>query len=111
MDSRTERQSIWLPAVSFAWRGRIDVTSKPKLRSYIKLKADCGETEGYVQRTRVKVHRSLLANLKGGVAPLQIEIGRYVCLPVEERSCKTCNSGMVEDEEHFCVGCPGVKET
>jgi len=41
---------------------------------------------------------------------IAIEIGRYVCLPVEERACKTCNSGMVEDEEHFCVGCPGLKE-
>ena len=39
--------------------------------------------------------------------PLQIEIGRYVCFPVEER---LCNSGKVEDEEHFCVGCPGLME-
>ena len=36
-----------------------DIAIKPKLRSYIKLKTDYGETEGYVQRTRVKVHRSL----------------------------------------------------
>ena len=41
---------------------------------------------------------------------MQTEFGRYICLPVEERTCKTCNSGMVEDEEHFCVGCPGLKE-
>ena len=26
------------------------------------------------------------------------------------RTCKSCNSGKVEDEEHFCVGCPGLKE-
>jgi len=52
------------------------------LRSYIKLKADYGETKGYVQRTRVKAHTSLLAHLRGGTAPLQIEMGRYVCLPV-----------------------------
>jgi len=38
---------------------------------------------------------------------LQIEIGRYV-LPSCGR--KSCNSGMVEDEEHFCVGYPGLKE-
>ena len=44
-----------------------------------------GETEGYVQRTRVKAHRSLLAHLRGGTAPLQIETGRYVFLPGEER--------------------------
>ena len=30
-----------------------------------------------------------------------------VCLPSCGRKlCKTCDSGMVEDEEHFCVGCP-----
>ena len=78
-----------------------------KLRSYVKLKADYGETEGYVQRTRVKVHGSLLAHLRWRTAPLQIETGRYIFFPVEERTCETCNSGMVEDEEHFCVGCPG----
>ena len=89
----------------------VECTSKPKLRSYVKLKADYGETEGYIQRTRVKVQRSLLAHLRRGTAPLQIETGRHICLPVEERTCKTCNSGMVEDEEHLCVGCPGLKET
>ena len=59
------------------------------MRSYIKLKSDYGETERYVQKTRVKAHKSLLARLRGGTAPLQIEIGRYACLPVEERTCKT----------------------
>ena len=49
------------------WKSNI--ASKPKLRSYIKLKADYGKTEGYIQRTRVKAHRSLLARLKGGTAP------------------------------------------
>ena len=84
-----------------------DIASKPKLRSYIKIKADYGETDRYVLRTRVKVHRSLLACLRQGTAPMQIEIGRYVCFPVEERLCNSC---MVEDEEHFCVGCPGLME-
>ena len=48
------------------------IVSKLKLRSYVKLKADYGETEGYIQRTRVKAHRSPLARLRGGTAPLQI---------------------------------------
>ena len=87
-----------------------EVATKPKLRSYVTFKSDYKETEGYVERTRVKADRSLLAHLRGGTAPLQIEIGRYVCLPVEERKCKTCNTGMVEDEQHFCVGCPSLKK-
>ena len=28
----------------------------------------------------------------------------------KKEKCKTCNSGLVEDEEHFCVGCQGLKE-
>jgi len=41
-------------------------------------------------------------------APLQIEIGMQICLP--SRVERTRNSGIVEDEEHLCVGCPGLKE-
>ena len=29
---------------------------------------------------------------------------------VEERKCKTSNSGMAEDEQYFCVGCPDLKK-
>ena len=57
---------------------KAEVATKPKLRSYnVTFKSDYNETEGYVQRTRVKAHKSLLARLRGGTAPLQIEIGRY----------------------------------
>ena len=59
---------------------------------------------------RVKSHRSLLARLKGGTAPLQIESGRYIGLPVEEKICRSCNTRQVEDEQHFCVGCPALEE-
>ena len=38
-----------------------DIASKTKLRWYIQHKADYGKTQGYVQRTRVKAHRSPLA--------------------------------------------------
>ena len=69
--------------------------------------ANHGETEGYIQKTRVKAHRSLLAQLRGRTAPLQNENSRYACLPVEQRTCKICNSAIME---HFCVGCPGLKE-
>ena len=41
---------------------------------------------------------------------LQIEIGRYIGLPVEQRICRSCNTRQVEDEHHFCVGCPALKK-
>ena len=43
-----------------------------------------------------------MAQLRGSTAPLEIEIGRYVGIPAEQRICKLCR-GAVEDEVHFCI--------
>ena len=40
---------------------------------------------------------------------LQIETGRYIGLKVEERICRSCNTRQVENEQHFCVGCPALE--
>ena len=89
---------------------RAEVSTKPKLRTYRKIKQDYTATEGYVHKTRTPSHRSMLARLRGGTAPLQLEIGRYLSTPVEGRLCKICGSGAVEDEVHFCVECPALEE-
>ena len=39
-----------------------------------------------------------------GTVPLEIETGRYVGIPAEQRMCKLCR-GAVEDEVHFCITC------
>jgi hypothetical protein len=36
---------------------------------------------------------------------LQIERGRYENIPREERICKLCDSGEVENEFHFAITC------
>ena len=41
---------------------------------------------------------------------MQIETGRYIGHPIEERICRSCNTRQVEDEQDFCVGCPALKE-
>ena len=51
-----------------------------------------------------RAHRSLLAKLRGGSAPLEIERGRYIGIPVDQRVCNLCSDG-VEDEIHFSVKC------
>ena len=56
--------------------GVMQIPIVKRYRSYVTFKSDYNETEGYIQRTRVKAHRSLLAHLRGGTAPLQIELGR-----------------------------------
>ena len=53
--------------------------------------------------------RSLLAKLRLGVLPLQLEKGRRVGVDRLERSCLLCKSGAVEDEAHFIFDCPPFK--
>ncbi len=50
-------------------------------------------------------HRSYLAQLRSGILPLQLEVGRWINKAVEEQLCLICNNGIVEDEEHFLFHC------
>ena len=40
--------------------------------------------------------------------PLEIELGRYVRLKINERTCKLCKKD-VEDEIHFVCVCPALE--
>ncbi len=46
-------------------------------------------------------HRSYLAQYWCGILPLEIETGRWQNKPVEEKICKVCESGEVENEFHL----------
>ena len=50
----------------------------------------------------------MILKLRGGTAPLQVEIGRRqgVKQLQEERTCKECNSSEVEDVIHWLLRCP-----
>ena len=52
-----------------------------------------------------KYQRSLFAQFRSGILPLEIETGRFRDFPLCERICKVCNSGSVEDEIHFLCEC------
>ena len=43
--------------------------------------------------------------LRGGTAPLMIESGRWRGLPREERRCRECQSGKIEDVSHWLLEC------
>ena len=49
---------------------------------------------------------SIVFKLCGGTAPLQVEMGRWRGVKREERICKECNSGEVEDVIHWLLRCP-----
>jgi len=90
-------------------RWKTETVNKPKLRTYIPFK-NTYEPERYTKSIRCKAHRSLLAQLRGGTAQLEIETGRYVGIPPDQMFCKLCKDA-VEDEVHFCTTCPVTHPT
>ena len=49
--------------------------------------------------------------LRGGTAELRIETGRWwVRVRRDERICTMCDSGEVEDVDHFLLHCTGLVE-
>ena len=75
-----------------------------KLRYYNLYKYDKG-TEEYTKMNINKYQRSVFAQFRCGILPLEIEVGRYRDIPLKERICQLCNNA-VEDEIHFLCECP-----
>ena len=50
--------------------------------------------------------RSLIAKLRLGILPINIETGRYSGLPRDERFCPLCSNNEVESEAHVMLYCP-----
>ena len=81
-----------------------DIWSKPKLRSYVQIK-HCFGTEPYVKSFLTRNQRSLCAQLRAGILPLAIEVGRFSAVPEENRICNVCDLKDVENEFHFMFYC------
>ena len=54
---------------------------------------------------KVKSERRMLLKLRGGTAAFQVELGRWYGVRREDRMCKECNSGEVEDVVHWLLRC------
>lgn len=75
-----------------------------KLRLY-RMHKERLEPETYVTCSNIsRYNKSVIAKLRCGSLPLQVEIGRYHKVPLEDRICSLCQS-VVEDEVHFLVDC------
>ena len=81
---------------------------KPKLRTYLKFKKEI-TCEKYVHLKNRK-RRSFIAQIRFGILPLNIEIGRFRGIKIEDRTCEICKNGLVEDEFHFICICPAYHE-
>ncbi len=84
------------------------VASKPKLRVYRQFKTDL-TSEYYVNCFMSRYKRSLLAQFRMGILPLNVELGRFVSIPLEKRICQICNTNEIEDEIHFLCSCEMYK--
>ena len=61
--------------------------------------------EKYITCNLPRIHRSLLAQFRAGILPINVEIGRLRNVPLEDRFCKLCNSVKNDIEDEFNVLC------
>ncbi len=105
LESRPERQYIVHDQVAAADSSRVG--------AYLGLNssAQYGYKE-YLSRVDNAQLRRSLARFRCANHKLQIELGRQVKpvkVPVQQRYCKLCNLGAVEDEDHFLLVCPAYQ--
>lgn len=53
-----------------------------------------------------RYNRPILAQYRCGILPLNIEVGRYRNIPLDNRLCTLCPNRSIEDEFHFLCTCP-----
>ena len=77
-----------------------------KLRTYRIFKFQLC-TENYVYLNIPLYKKKIFSMLRAGSLPLEIEKGRHhnPPVPLNERVCKVCTSGVIEDEIHFIMDC------
>ena len=82
---------------------------KDKLRYYNMYKCT-REKEDYLSFNITRYQRSLMAQFRLGILPLEIEVGRFRDIPLCNRICRMCNANVVEDEIHFLCECVSYAE-
>ena len=80
-----------------------ELATKPKLALLRLLKERGGESRCLDVGDKGK--RRLMMMIRGGTAPLRIECGRWRGLGREERTCGECDTGKVEDVQHWLLEC------
>ncbi len=83
-----------------------ELQQSAKLRTYRTFKNSVAAEEYLLKHLTIK-QRSATARFRCGSFPLAIELGRYrrPMTPLENRVCRVCNDGQVEDERHFLLHC------
>ena len=61
--------------------------------------------ERYVKMNLSRIQRSKLSQLRLGVFPIRVEVGRYLREKPKERKCVLCPLDKTEDEVHVVTEC------
>lgn len=61
--------------------------------------------EYYLDIVNIRKFRNALVTFRSGSLGLEIERGRYLSIPRQERFCKVCSKQEIEDEYHFLLLC------
>ena len=85
------------------WKTVVQDSEQSRLSFYKKVKSDFG-MENYLNITNFQQRRHI-SKLRCSDHGLEIEKGRHRNIPRNERVCKLCTSGQIEDEEHFLLDC------
>ena len=48
----------------------------------------------------------MLTKMRGGTAHFQVETGRWQGVAREDRVCRECDDGVIEDVHHWMLSCP-----
>ena len=81
---------------------KLEASNKTKLRTYVDIQDDTNR-KALVNANLSRSQRSLASKLKLGILPLQLEVGRWKDVALEDRYCRVCMSEYLEDEYHFVM--------
>jgi hypothetical protein len=90
-------------------RWRQAVTEKPSLGLYGRIKTELrmeNHADGGVAEWQSAVLR---VRLRGAGSELEVQRGKLERLERQERVCRVCGSGAVEDEAHFLLDCTALR--
>ena len=72
--------------------------------------APCWDLDWTIKSYLILYQRNILANFRISSHKLEIEKGRYMNIPAEQRVCRLCKLD-VENEIHFILECPSLANT
>ena len=84
----------------------IFVSRSPMGLAYIKLFKTKIEISHHLLNIKNIKCRNIITKFRSGILDLEIEIGRWNKVPIENRVCKLCSLSSIEDEYHFLLICP-----